>query len=99
MKTNKMRTVAISLAVLISSPSVLAADYDQHWAKEAIEKWNAYEVVKGYENGDFRPNNPITRAELATILDRVFKFPEASSLSPYMDIIATPDQWYVVPVS
>ena len=99
MKRLAMKGAALGMAFLISSPQVLAADYTQHWAKEAIEKWNAYEVVKGYENGDFRPNNPITRAELATILDRVFKFPEASSLSPYMDIIATPDKWYVVPVS
>ena len=99
MKRLAMKGAALGMALLISSPSVLAADYDQHWAKEAIEKWNAYEVVKGYENGDFRPNNPITRAELATILDRVFKFPEASSLSSYIDIIATPDKWYVAPVS
>lgn len=99
MKRLTMKCAALGMALLMIAPSVLAVDYTQHWAKEAIEKWNAYEVVKGYENGDFRPNNPITRAELATILDRVFKFPEASSLSPYMDIIATPDKWYVAPVS
>ena len=99
MKRLRVKGAALGMTLLISSPSVLAVDYTQHWAKEAIEKWNAYEVVKGYENGDFRPNNPITRAELATILDRVFKFPEASSLGPYMDIIATPDKWYVASVS
>ena len=99
MKRLRVKGAALGMTLLISSPSVLAVDYTQHWAKEAIEKWNAYEVVKGYENGDFRPNNPITRAELATILDRVFKFPEVSSLSPYMDIISAPDKWYVAPVS
>jgi len=27
-------------------------------------------LIKGYEDGSFRPNNPITRAEIAVILDR-----------------------------
>lgn len=104
MKRLSMKAAALGVVLLMSAQPVLAADhgqrdYEQHWAKEAIEKWNGYEVVKGYENGDFRPNNPITRAELAAILDRVFKFPEVSSLGNYMDIIASPDKWYVAPVS
>ena len=99
MKRLSMKVAALGMVLLMSAQPVLAADYTQHWAKEAIEKWSAYEIVEGYENGDFRPNNPITRAELATVLDRVFKFPEASSLSPYMDIIAAQDKWYVAPVS
>lgn len=99
MKRLTMKCTALGMALLISSPSILAADYTQHWAKDAITKWNTYEVVKGYKNGDFRPNHMITRAELATILDRIFKFPETTNLSPYMDIIASPDKWYVIPVS
>lgn len=99
MKRLVVKGAALGMALLVSSPQVLASDYTKHWAKEAIEKWNTYGIVKGYENGDFKPNNSITRAELATILDRVFKFPETSILSPYMDIIAVPDKWYVAPVS
>lgn len=99
MKMKKVKIASIGLALLMTTTSVLAADYEQHWAKDAIEKWNHYGIVKGYENGDFRPSNPITRAELAVILDRVFKFPEATSVSPYMDIIAMPDKWYVSSVS
>lgn len=99
MKRLPIKSAALGITLLISAPSLLAADYTQHWAKDAIEKWSNYQVVKGYENGDFRPNNPITRAEFTTLLDRVFKWPQASGPAPYMDIIAAPHKWYVTSVN
>lgn len=39
-----------------------------HWASEYIEKAVEMGIVSGYENGDFRPDNEMTRAEFATVL-------------------------------
>lgn len=99
MKTRKMRIMAIGLVLLMSTPAVLAADYDHHWAKEAIDKWSGYDIIKGYENGGFKPNNPITRAELASLLVRVFQLTETKGATNYLDITATPDKWYVQDVN
>ena len=50
---------------------------DTFWAKDAILRWSELGVVQG-SGGLFRPDDPITRAELATILNRVAGFPETA---------------------
>ena len=41
------------------------------WAKEAVEKVAAKGLMAGDAEGTFRPNDPVTRAELAVILARM----------------------------
>lgn len=41
-----------------------------HWAYEAINKLAELGIVNGYEDGSFKPDEAVTRAELATMLDR-----------------------------
>lgn len=89
----------LGLSAALVSSTVYAADYDNHWAKAAIDKWSAYKVVVGYENGDFRPNNPITRAELAAILTRVFNLQDTTGAPTYVDVFINPGIWYEDAVS
>lgn len=49
-------------------------DYENHWAKNDIEWAKTIGILKGYEDGTFRPNNSVTRAELAAILRRYDDF-------------------------
>lgn len=48
-------------------------DYDGHWAEEAIRWAMAQGIMQGYPDGSFKPDSPVTRAELATILRRMQK--------------------------
>lgn len=41
-----------------------------HWAANSIAKAIDSGIIKGYADGTFKPNNNVTRAELAVILDR-----------------------------
>lgn len=43
-------------------------DTDDHWAKIHIDKLEAYGIVNGYEDGTFRPDEPITRGEAAAMV-------------------------------
>jgi hypothetical protein len=43
------------------------------WAKEAVEKAAEKGWMVGDENGNFRPNDPISRAEMAVVLSRLQK--------------------------
>ena len=43
---------------------------NEHWAAKVIEEFANEGIVNGYEDGTFRPDEPITRAEAATILNR-----------------------------
>jgi NACalpha-BTF3-like transcription factor len=43
-----------------------------YWAREYISELAAMEVIGGFPDGSFRPNAPVTRAELAALLQKVF---------------------------
>lgn len=46
-------------------------DITGHWAEKPIRKVIQKGIMKGYPDGSFQPDKPVTRAELATILDRL----------------------------
>lgn len=45
-----------------------------HWAYEAIRDLSDKGIINGYEDGSFKPDEPITRAEVATIVARLKGF-------------------------
>ena len=47
-------------------------DIAGHWAEEVIVPMAEKGLVRGYPDGAFRPDNPITRAEFATVLVKAF---------------------------
>lgn len=60
------------MSMLAVSSSVYAfSDVDNHWAKDSIEKLSQINIVKGYEDNTFRPDKNMTRAEVATIINRL----------------------------
>lgn len=80
MRPKRIIAAALVIAVLfsIASFSVFASEFsdvEDHWAKEAIERWAGYSVIVGY-NGFFNPDEPITRAQLAVILNKIMGYQE-----------------------
>lgn len=65
-------------------------DVTGHWAEEALETWAAHDVLKGF-GGALRPDDPITRAELAAVLNRVIGYTDEGS-EVFTDVPA--DAWY-----
>lgn len=59
-------------------------DTEDHWAKDEISEWSARGILMGSENA-FRPNDPITRGEMAVILDRVMGY-EVQSDKQFIDL-------------
>lgn len=93
-----LATTAAATIMATAVPVVTyAKDYDNHWAKEAITKWSEKEVLEGYEDGTFKPNNQVTRGELAAIIARVFGLTDTTSAKKYTDVEAT--KWYVADVA
>ena len=45
-------------------------DTQGHWAHDQILKWADYNIISGY-NGNFMPDSPIIRGDLAIIIDRM----------------------------
>ena len=45
-------------------------DITNHWAKDNIERVKDLGIMHGFEDGDFKPDEPVTRAQLATAITR-----------------------------
>lgn len=54
-------------------PVVSFKDMQGHWAAETVGRLAAMEIVSGYPDGTFKPENEITRAEVTAILARALK--------------------------
>ena len=79
------------------------ADVDSHWAKDEIHETAAYGWIKGYEDGTFKPDKAITRAEAMTMINRVLNRVPETADDLLDDMIVWPDNsdvsaWYYLPV-
>ncbi|MGI5824825.1 MAG: S-layer homology domain-containing protein [Bacillota bacterium] len=78
-------------------------DLSGHWAKKDIEHAAALGWIMGYEDGTFRPNQYITRAEAMTMINRVLcRMPETpddllNSMNIWPDNTDT-EKWYYLAV-
>lgn len=49
-------------------------DTSEHWAKDAINTAYDMKIINGFKDGTFKPNDGITAAQAAKIIDNLFKF-------------------------
>lgn len=99
MKT-KFTTAIAAVSVLAAMTAVQASaaaftDTKDHWAQATIEKWQDKGIISGYPDGTFKPDNPITRAELAKVLTKAFDLEKNENKlteNPYSDIDT--NAWY-----
>lgn len=65
------------------------SDLQNHWAQECIRQLATRNIINGYPDGTFRPNNPVTRAEFAALLRKAFpNLPVVRSAIAFKDIPA-----------
>jgi hypothetical protein len=72
------------IARFISEPAHTGSDrfndISGHWANESINAVGHYDWIVGFAGGEFRPNQSITRAEAAAIVNRMLdRLPETSA--------------------
>jgi len=94
-KNNILKRVSNSVVSLIAcsamvfSPTMAYAegfsDVEDSWATDVIEKWTQNNWIKGYEDGSFKPNDSISRAEFVSLINRIMEFNQAGS-SDFSDV-------------
>lgn len=88
--------LAVVMIAALTIPSVAyGSDYTGHWAEETINEWFESERINGYEDGSFKPDNSITRAEFMTMVNSSYDFEELAEIN-FSD--ADSQEWYYVQV-
>ena len=65
--------LVLSVILILSMPICFATEVftdvpETHWAYQAIQILKKYEIINGYPDGTFQPNQSISRAEFAKII-------------------------------
>lgn len=85
-----------------SSDTQAFSDIDGHWAEQYIARATELGWIKGFEDGTFRPDSYITRAQAMTMINRVLnRIPEEpDDLLPGTTVWAdcNPGDWFYLAV-
>ena len=67
-------TVNAVVPLAISAPATAAdfSDINNHWARPFIEALADRNIISGYENGTYKPEQAVTRAEFAALVQAAF---------------------------
>ncbi|MBD0361298.1 MAG: S-layer homology domain-containing protein [Coleofasciculus sp. C3-bin4] len=67
-------TVGGVAPIVISAPATAAnfVDVQGHWARPFIEALAAENILSGYSDRTFRPDQPVTRAQFAAMIEQAF---------------------------
>jgi hypothetical protein len=63
-----------------------ASDVAGNWAEPFIRVLVEKDIIKGYPDGTFRPDQPITRAEFAALLSKAFDLQPVRSARKFKDV-------------
>ena len=74
-----------------AAPQAIFTDMTDHWAQIYASSLAKRGIINGYEDGTFKPDRAVTRAELSKIIAGAFNVSAASSAS-FTDV--SPDDWF-----
>lgn len=92
--------LSLTLALVLITPSFAVPtvaraatfkDINKHWAQAYIEKAVAKGLVKGFSDGTFKPDKPVTRAEFTAMANRMLGNTGYETLR-FSDVSRT--EWY-----
>lgn len=96
--------VSMALGTVSGVQAQSVKDISGHWAEQKIQKWLDEDNLKGYQDGSFKPNQTITRAEFVAMINRLFGYTETAEIDfkdlntqnwAYKDIAAAVKAGYV----
>jgi len=87
-------SLAICLVLLVSPiAQAMPSDLEGHWAESSIRSLVQLEILNGYPDGTFRPDQSITRAELAKILAVTYELESPKESTKQSQFSDTEDHW------
>lgn len=84
--------MVLTATILPASAATTFPDIQKHWAKSYIEAMTAVGMFKGYEDGNFKPENQLTTAEALALCARAIGLDSGTTLdiaTDYYDTVKT----------
>jgi S-layer homology domain len=75
-------------ATPIDNQVAQASDVAGNWAEPFIKVLVEKDIIKGYPDGTFKPDRPVTRAEFAALLNRAFDLKPIRAERKFKDVAA-----------
>lgn len=90
-------TLAVSLCLPVAHASIYHDVSDSDWHSSAIKYVTGLGLMEGVGNGNFQPDQPLTRAQVVALLYRLAGRPETAYTGQFQDVAE--NEWYAAPVS
>lgn len=84
--------MVLTATILPASAAATFPDIQNHWAKSYIEAMTAAGMFKGYEDGNFKPENQLTTAEALALCARTIGLDSSTTMdiaTDYYDTVKT----------
>lgn len=88
-----------SCTVTVSGDGVSFNDSEGHWASDSIKTMAEHGFINGYDDGSFKPQASISRAEFVTILIRVLQDARGAAISGGNAFADTEAHWAKLNIS
>ena len=86
---NRSPAIASNYIVKPDIGLIQFTDLDLHWAKDFVLSMAMQDYVRGYADGTFKPDVPITRSQFATIAARAINPPARRTTQSFSDVPST----------
>jgi len=109
-KTKQWASIALCLCIVSGyMPTAIGAsaqevqqtrqdDLTGHWAENEIRDWSGKGLIAGFEDGTYRPNQSVTRAQFAKLVNSLFGFTEQpAENASFTDVVD--GAWYTETVT
>ncbi|AOT71976.1 DVUA0089 family protein [Geosporobacter ferrireducens] len=83
--------ILIITSMPLTGYSAIHSDIDTHWANDVISRWIDQGLIRGYPDGTFKPDKPVSRTEFMTMINKAFGYNETKDFN-YIDV--PKDAWY-----
>ncbi|MFD1735037.1 S-layer homology domain-containing protein [Bacillus salitolerans] len=101
MKKIVITLLALILFIPVNSTNAATKEFtdvpNDFWAYEEIKYLTSKGVISGYQDGTFKPNNPVSRAQAVVMLARALDLPLDNRRNPFYDVSS--NHWAVQEIS
>lgn len=95
MKKNRIFSILLAVVIILTSAPTMASakfvDMPNNWARPGLENAVKNGLMHGHD-GKIRPNDTLTRAEMAAVSSRMLGLRNKANLSSYSDVDSS--KWY-----